>query len=295
MLEMLTVVVTCTDRKSVKPRPELTVSSLAGPSVADRVGQWVDRVDSAPPSVRLRDLYRGDSWYQALRLEVSANKVAKRLRVLVASAGLGLRDIDSHAVAYSATFSAGNLDTVGSGSKQLSEWWHGLCSSKAALSPDTELNGPTLLVLSSAYARAMGPSLAVLRNRSDVLTFGGDASVDIGNRIPADRTLRSSLGGTAMTLNLRSALKWIDLSASDSVFSEESCVRWRAWAKAASNPEVFERIQQNDTDIKKWIANMTRDRPQTSRSAALRVFRQSGLACEQARFAALFNSVRGTR
>ena len=294
MLETLTVVVTCTDRKAAKPSPELAVSSLAGFSVADRVGQWVDRIDSAPPSIRLRNLYRGDSWYQALGLETCALKVAQRVRVLVASAGLGLRDIDSEAVPYSATFSAGNVDTVGTGSKQLSEWWSGLETSNTALSIDGALDGPTLLVLSSAYARAMGPSLAALRGRNDVLTFGGDDASNAGTRIRADRTLRSALGGTAMTLNLRSAIKWIELSDPDKIFGEESQTRWQEWSKAASKPDPFDRVQQSDNDIKKWIANMIRDEPQVSRSAALRVLRQAGLACEQSRFAALFASVKGT-
>ena len=293
MLESLTVVVTCTDRKSTRPTPELTVRSLPNSSVTDRVGQWVDRIDSAAPSVRIRDLYRGDSWYQALRLEASAHRAAKKIRVLVASAGLGLRDIDGSAVPYSATFSAGNVDTVGTGAEQLSEWWRGLGASNAALSPDAALDGPTLLVLSSAYSRAMGPSLGMLRERDDVLTFGGDDSTDFGNRIPANKRLSSALGGTAMTLNLRSAIKWIDLSDTASIFSELSHIRWRAWAETASIPEAIERIRQSDDDIKDWIVRMIRDEPHLSRSAALRVFRQSGLACEQGRFAALFGSVRG--
>ncbi|WP_162891210.1 hypothetical protein [Aeromicrobium sp. A1-2] len=295
MLETLTVVVTCTDRKAMKPSPELTVQSLTGSSMGERVGQWVDRIDSTPPRFRLRDLYRGDSWRQALSLEASALRTAQRVRVLVASAGLGLRDIDSSAAPYSATFSSGNVDTVGTDSTQLAEWWSGLQASTSALSIDAALDGPTLLVLSNAYARAMGPSLAALRSRDNVLTFGGHDAASIGPRIAADMTLRSALGGTAMTLNLRSAIKWVELCDREDIFSEQSQVRWQEWSRAASKLETYDRTPQSDNEIKGWIAKVIRNEPLISRTAALRTLRRAGLACEQNRFARLFALVGGAR
>jgi hypothetical protein len=57
---------------------------------------------------------------------------------------------------------------------------------------------------------------------------------------------------------------------------------------------VFNRKQLSDGEVKKWIElQIQKARSGRSKSALLRVFRESGYACEQKRFGDLFIEVIG--
>ena len=86
----LTIIVNCTDRKSLAPAPNLRIGSLPKGDNETRFEAWRQRVESAQPQVQLLDLYQGEAWQQVRGLANDAQNVGYTVRTMVASAGLGL-------------------------------------------------------------------------------------------------------------------------------------------------------------------------------------------------------------
>ena len=96
-MQKLTIVVNCTDRKSVAPEADLRIRSVPEGTPSERFAQWRGRLDGANTHVELLNLYQGDAWLQAKALATDARDSGYSVRMLVASAGLGLRDITTSA------------------------------------------------------------------------------------------------------------------------------------------------------------------------------------------------------
>ena len=112
----LTIIVNCTDRKSLAPAPNLRIGSLPKGDNETRFEAWRQRVESAQPQVQLLDLYQGEAWQQVRGL---ANDAAKR-RLHRPDAGRIGRSrayatCRAEASAYAATFAGGHADSVASG------------------------------------------------------------------------------------------------------------------------------------------------------------------------------------
>jgi hypothetical protein len=284
----LTIVVTCTDRKSVKPSAELQIRNLHGVGLSARAQTWRHRIDAASDRYSLRSLYQGETWTQVALLERAAERAGFTPRLLVASAGLGLVDGHADAPSYAATFSAGHPDSVGSSRNEAQEWWQAL--NPPGQGPVLLLDDPTVLVLSRAYADAMVSTLAPAADRRDVVIFGGSDAIPPGLRIPADRGLRKALGGTATSLNLRTARAWFDLLPAPNLALYRQHAGWTAWATSARKPDNYDRTPLTDDAVQAFVKKVHAEDPTISRSRALRLLRESGLACEQRRFAHLFTS-----
>jgi len=239
-------------------------------------------------AVKLRDLYCGEAWQQTLRLEKIASLAGFAPRLLVASAGLGLRDADSLAPSYSATFSRGHLDSVATDNEEAKNWWSSLQRSSGSLNLKSELSGPSLLVLSETYSKAIGSDLDFLKDRMDVVLFGGHANVEAGNRIPSDGGLKGVLGGTSTSLNSRTAIEWIQKLDGAAIYSAAAHSNWRAWADESRRSHTYHRQPMTDIDVLERIRSLRVAQPAISKSAALRAVRDSGFACEQDRFGKLF-------
>jgi hypothetical protein len=151
-----------------------------------------------------------------------------------------------------------------------------------------------MLVLSKAYADAMAVDMATMTSRRDVLVFGGSDAIPSSLRVPADRTLRSSLGGTATSLNLRTASSWLDSLPSPSIVSNREHPAWHAWAKGARRPDTYDRSKTTDEQVREFIRQLLKREPAMTKSRALRLFRDSNLACEQRRFGSLFEAEAGS-
>lgn len=290
-MQKLTIVVNCTDRKSVAPSPDLRIRSLPAGDTASRFTTWRRRVEHADKSVRLIDLYQGEAWQQAKLLAEDAHSNGVRVRMLVASAGLGLRDVTQLAPSYSATFTSGSDDAVCHISN-IHDWWRHLgelprTSSLSRLSAE-----PLLLVLSESYARAMDTDLAELARRGgNHLLVGGWRTIEGLPRLPADRDLRRALGGTVSSLILRMARRWMSQRSGADLFCEADQRRWATWARSVRRPESYDRIPMSDAEIAGFIRNLLREDPSYSATRALRALRDGGYACEQKRFGALFRGV----
>lgn len=292
-MQQLTLIVTCTDRKVKAPAQQLTAGSLPGLPTASRCALWIERLSTADADTYpLDQLYKGDSWVQQ---RVLMEELQRRVptRALVASAGLGLQDLDSTHPSYAATFSPAHEDTV-CPSDDSSAWWLGLQNGIGSVRID-ELSGPILAVLSTPYARAMDADLRDLgtRDDTDVLLIGGWKDIPGVTRIPADRTLRKALGGTVGSLLPRMAQQWVRLWDGDALTSDSALAPWTQWREAASVREDFTRLPLEDEEVIEFIHRLRSQAPTVSATFALRALRDAGFACEQKRFGRLFAASRG--
>lgn len=290
----LTIVVNCTDRKSQTAAPELQARNLPSSDPNKRFQVWKQRIGAAVPSAALIDLYQGEAWQQARGLADDATRLGFRVRLKVASAGLGLRDVNCKAPAYAATFAGGHEDTVvppGLGSRL---WWQALEDLDGAESLVETAGGKALLVLSENYARAMEDDLRALAAKGgDLLLVGGARDIEGMPRLPADMGLRRQLGGTASSITLRMARRWLARRTSDDLCRRDDFVRWSKWASSRSELERYDREPASDRELRAMIRKLKKADPSLSATRALRALRDSGVACEQKRFGALFREIGG--
>ena len=290
MAPRLTIVVACTDRKTLVPSRELRAHSLGRGRVAKRLERWVDRVQTSPTRTDLGSLYKGEAWQSSLRLATVAKVKGFNVETLVVSAGLGLRRLSDQGPGYSATFTPGQADSVGVTLEDSVAWWTGL-NERLSTQRLPEIHGVALLVLSDVYARVVDKDLTALGTRnSEVVVFGGWRDAPGLNRIPADATLRTALGGTLSSLNQKMAGQWLQLVGTPATLgSTRHWRRWRNWIESSRVPEVYSRRPLTDKQVEAWVQRTRNRDPELSKTRALRVLRDEGFACEQKRFAAIFN------
>jgi hypothetical protein len=236
-------------------------------------------------------LYAGEAWTQTRRLVQAARAGGWAPQVFVASAGLGLRSVDTPSPSYAATFAPGELDSVVTARTEAAEWWGHLRHLPGSTEPARLRGSATLLVLSASYAHAMRADLQELaRVGGDTLLVGGSQELPGLRRLPSDKQLRSALGGTATSLNLRMAIKWLQINGAGSLHSLVGRRAWDRWAQEVRVLDRFDRVALTDDELVKLIRRLVAELPGLSRSAALRELRDRGWACEQRRFAALFRT-----
>lgn len=288
MSKKLTIVVTCTNRKSVPPLPDRQVRNLPHASVETRVAAWNDIMVRTSDTRPLRQLYCGEAWHQVGRLEAAARAKSLEPDIYVVSAGLGLRKVDSAAPSYAATFTRGHADSVGVDRIESRTWWSQISRSSSAACFDEALAGPTLLVLSEVYASAMLSDLKRLEPRDDVVLFGGTPRLLENQRFDSNLKLRRHLGGTAGSLNGRMAIAWLEQQERVDMRASATRRHWETWAHEVGVITTYDRRIIDDASLQTWIQSARRARPELSKTAALRMLRDSGVACEQRRFGELF-------
>ncbi|ADB29941.1 hypothetical protein Kfla_0829 [Kribbella flavida DSM 17836] len=288
-MRKLTIIVTCTDRKSARPTRDTLARSLPIGSLSDRSDIWRTRLKSAPSRHPLSALYQGESWSQVTKLGTTVRRAGFEPRILVASAGLGLRDLTSTAPAYGATFTRYQQDSVCQTRADSQDWWHDRIHDHSALDPARELRGQVLLVLSANYAVALEADLLALAQRgSDCLLVGGARDIAGLPRLASDRRLRSHLGGTITGLNMRTAIAWLERLDGYSLHSDSLQDAWNTWASTVLRSENYERATVGDEEVLTFIREARAANPTLPRTRALRLLRDNNLACEQRRFAQLF-------
>ena len=205
-------------------------------------------------------------------------------------------DVTQSAPSYAATFAGGHADSVTRDVKRLSDWWLQLREFPRSVSFKDIAKKPLLLVLSENYARAMDGDLVDLASRGgDYLLVGGWRQIDGLPRLPANRDLRHALGGTVSSLSLRMAREWMARRTEKHLFTTADAEKWNRWARRVHKSEVYERAPMTDSQIAATIRKVLREQPGLSATRALRIVRDSGIACEQKRFGALFRDVAAVR
>lgn len=294
-MEKLTIVVNCTDRKSQVPTPDLRLRSLPPGDVDARFDAWHRRVETAQETLRLIDLYQGDAWQQVRGLASDAANDTTDVTLLVASAGLGLRDVlHTRGPAYAATFAGGHLDSVAADPVQKRHWWRRLSALPAITNLSETVDQRVLLVLSETYARAMDDDLVALAARGgDLLLVGGARSIAGLPRLAADGSLRRELGGTRSSLTLRMARAWLARRSTSALHSVSAEAAWVRWSRSKAHIEHYGRSPMTDEQLSRLIRRLKGADPDLSATRALRQVRDAGIACEQKRFGQLFREVVG--
>ena len=288
-VQNLTIVVTCTERKSLPVSADLQIRSLPDSSIPERYDTWRARLDRAVDRVPLDRLYAGEAWAQVKRLASTATRRGFGVEVVVASAGLGLCDVRETGPAYAATFSTGHADTVGATPAERTGWWSLIAPDAAERLLRASSLGPVLLVLSAAYAGVLSSELGRLAGAGgDLLLIGGREDIDGLPRLAADRALNAPLGGTVSSLNVRMATAWLEQGDEGALFTEARLDRWTSWAGGVRRELAPSRAALTDDRALAFINDLRVADPRISATRALRQLRDAGFACEQQRFSALF-------
>ena len=299
----LHIVVTCANRKRHPVHSTMQLRRTPGKQPRPRVTRWVQRLtNSRMETVPARDLYAGEHWDVARSLPNLATGFA-RPTLWIASAGWGLIPSDAPIQPYSATFSTRHPDSVAHDAVGTQEWWDALAAwdgpTPGAARSLTELvtehpRDRVLLVLSEPYFTACGGDL------TDALTVAADSMISVIAagvpaepgwaewQLPADARLQHHLGGSLGSLNVRIAA---DLLASG--MQDHAGMRQRLRRKLATAPALptYERRRMSDDEVTAFIESRIATDPDISHTRLLRELRAAGMACEQARFAALFATV----
>jgi hypothetical protein len=289
----LSIVVTCTSTKRVRPSSTLLARNLPSGTVGRRLRAWQVRLAAAEERTPLWRLYGGPAWAQVAPLEDTARRRGWTPRVYVASAGLGLRAVDSSAPAYAATFSSESPDRVAEDLAGRARWWHGLADLDGA-SRLSDLEGEAvLLVLGATYAAAMARDLTQMGNRGSTPLFLVGGAIDLPQirRVPADRRLRQALGGATTSLGTRTAAAWLNLASPRSLGSPRHERAWQSYVAQNSADDAHHRERLSDQAVINVVRGLLRVQPQLSRTHALQILRAQGFACEQRRFADLFSAL----
>ncbi len=294
-MKKLTIVVTCTDRKTLPAEADLQVRSLPVASVRRRMDVWQARLARGSAVRTLESLYQGESWSQVRKLESLARTRGFKPTILVASAGLGLRRMSDQAPPYAATFSRSSPDSVGVNEAERQSWWKEFTRFDGMVDLVSE-GRRFLVILSEAYALPLHDDLVALASSSpQALLFGGSGDVPGIERVASDRRLRANLGGTTTSLNLRMASMWMNQCEDGELIGPGSRARWDSWVQRHSRNDPPPRASLSDEEVLFFIRKTRKSIPSLSASRGLRLLRDSGKACEQGRFTKLFAAETGGR
>jgi hypothetical protein len=317
--ETLHVVLTCSERKTQAVAPELRAGNLVPASLRERLQAWTTALGASQTATKTAEnLYKGDHWQIARSIARTAGDVAN-VNVWVASAGYGLVQLQTPMHAYAATFSRRHADSVVPAQADFSaaDWWREL-----ALWQPPDLTGPRtlerladlvagrpgdflLVALSETYASALRADIAaaagILPDRIGLLSIGtkGDpqqrkSSALADYLIPTDHRLKGVVGGAMQSLNARVARQIVVHAAEWYPSTQRLTALTNGWLAAASTPVALDRTRLSDEDVKGFIQRALGRNPSTAHTVALRALRESGQACEQARFATLYKEVKAT-
>ena len=225
------------------------------------------------------------------------------LSLWICSAGLGLLNSEAEIPAYSATFEQSHPDSVPGGSTGASHWWTALGTwAGFGTGPRTlkELaqrhrRARLIVVLSSQYLRACRSDLVAAA--TELESHGQLSVISAGTKhdallerylLPIDARLQSKVGGTKHSLNVRTVKALFESGAETHSAMHERLVRW---LRAQPALPRFDRCAVGDDEVREFIENHLRSGDRVTHSRLLREFRSSGYACEQRRFAQLFEEV----
>lgn len=297
----LHIVVTCANRKRVAVPAALHLRRTPGTRTAQRALRWIERIAATNTTdpVAARELYAGEHWDIARNLPAAASGFGHPT-LWVASAGWGLISADAPIQPYSATFSPRHLDSVATDTTGAQAWWDALATWEgptrgAARSLTTLISehprDRVLLVLSQPYLAACSTDLHdALAHATDgqvsIIGAGATGNADLAEvMLPADARLQHYVGGTRGSLNVRIAKHLLIEGLSEHAAMSEHLRRQLA---AAPTLIAYGRQRLSDEDVLAFIRPRLAADPRLSHTRLLRVLRDAGLACEQARFAGLF-------
>jgi len=306
----LHVVVTCANRKRQAVPSQQRLGGLREHRPGLRFAAWTRRVANGVTTIPAIDLYGGEHWQIARDLPATAGQPAE---LWVCSAGYGLIPAAAPIRPYAATFAAGEKDSVGSSVAELRDWWKRLSQwpGPAADQPRSfadlarrDPDATIVCVLSEAYQRACSADLrdaaAHLADDEQLSVIGpaGRCAHIDDLIVPVTARLRPVVGGSLQALNVRAAAYVLATAAAEAIDLRRSQLRTLVARAVAQAPEDTSRRpagrRLTDDDVRAYIRAQLADGPATA-TRLLRLLRDSGLSCEQARFKQLFTEEAGAR
>jgi hypothetical protein len=301
-------VVTCAKAKRGRVPTRHRLGSIRQRRAA--AAAWVERLrDAAGDTTPASELYRGDHWKAAA--EAAAVAVGGGGRAWVASAGYGLIPFDAPVRPYSATFAAGDPDSVSrllaaDGEAVPAAWWSAvagwegpsagaprLVAGLAARCPEDLL----VVTLSEPYLRALTPDLIAARerlaSRERLIVLCGGAPLDhpLAENLVRWDTRAQVVAGALASMNARVARRLLTEVQPRRLTLDSARERVAGWATVAPSRTRPERRRVSDDEVREFIRGRLAAAPQSSPSALHREFRDSGLACERLRFLSLLRAV----
>ena len=304
-----TLIVSCTDRKTLCAG-ELQLRNFLDKSKPQDVKkiaeEWATKATGILQSetvrkVAARDLYRGEYWKIVKQAE-------RKATVLVASAGLGLQQLDSNCPGYGATFASNSADSIpnltGDFAAARSEWWECLRTNGLGYSIDEVKSEVVLVALSSAYQVALskdlkelaasGRKVIVMSGSRKITQLDGVMNID---HIETKQWLRMLLKGSTPSVGIRFAehvIKENKWKSYEEIKAEYGELEKRYENSGSERLPEFDRESMDPEEIKVWIKkeiDSSRGGRRPAKSVLLRKFRDGGNACEQKKFGDLYNQV----
>lgn len=311
----INIIVTCTKQKTMVAAPALQLRNLPSTSVPARVCAWKSRIDRCSgEACTARKLYSGDHWAVARSLEQLSGHRHK-FKVWVISAGFGLLGLDQPISAYSATFSTRHPDSVvhpshvtaaalASEDKRL--WWNQLTEQEwrrerpislrqlAAEFPES----PLVLAASANYLKAVQDDLRSARNLLNapqqliLFSAGTEELGDLTEHlVDCNARLQPLVGGILRSLNVRVLRHYLSTLGRRNVTLQDAQKMLKGWLDQAPERPKYDRESVTDDEVRSFVSSAFTTGKRVSRTGLLQQFRQSGRACEQNRFKALFSEV----
>jgi hypothetical protein len=304
------IVVSCTDRKSVRPDESLQLRNYSD-HLAERADAWLTRIgEPDTPTLPATDLYQGEHWRVVQQLTSTATASEVDVDVWVASAGYGLIHSTAQIESYAATFATRVEDSITRSTsssdpeKDAAYWWsrltdrprgNGEPASLMELAA-TDPAAPMVVALSGSYVRAAQADLLGAAEALDdpgqlLLVSGDDRRALRQHRLPADARLQHALGGARISLNARVVRLLLETSSQHGW--DPTQIRSLLAASLALQPDLvrYDRQPLTDSEVEEFIRRELADQGPAAQTVLLRRLRDRNLACEQKRFGKLYRHV----
>ncbi len=286
------VVASCTQSKRGRPTPTARLRTYRDDAVSARevCRSWQEGVAHSTPVRLARELYKGAYWSQVLAMSegLGAN-------LGVVSAGFGYIAEQTKIPCYSATFSAGHPDSVPNASTADGRraWWR-LLGGDGALGTALVDSETVVVVLPERYLRVVSADLLACP-AANLLVFSTGCPPELAEHL-AERWIRldarmvRALGVNVSALAPAAAFR--ALSQVGGASAEKVAQIVETFVPAGAPPLYPKRRRQTPEQVEAWIRRRMQGlEPPTSASAALRLFRDEGLAFEQKRFHRLYRAI----
>lgn len=309
MQPSLHIVATCTDRKALAPSVRLR--DIRGRSIDQRFEAWERAIRTAHGErSSAAELYQGGYWAVVRGLTQVASAAGWTPQLWVSSAGYGVVRDSQRMVPYSATFASGHPDSVDAGSRDglaTAKWWAAVTSGKHRLGrtvasiASAEPRSTVLLLASPAYLAAMADDLI----RASTLFKGRGGLFIVSSKVPAaypslaaswirsTASLQGALGGGLVSLHARVARHLLRTMTPHAFLTENLATMSQDLEKHGASPRARQAgSPMTDEEVVAFIRAELKRASDARHTRLLRELRNSGRACEQARFRRLFNQVK---
>jgi hypothetical protein len=306
----INLVTNCTARKKLIPDSRVCLRSLAAESENNRLKSWLSRLQELDDKATCMagNLYCGDSW-SSIQTAVAKFRKRDALKLWVASAGYGLLSSEDVVVSYSATFSAGQDDSVTADRDPAmnQRWWNGLTKrsfqrshSVASVSELAQAfpNTPLLVGVSPDYLWAMMEDLLAASRalcNPNLLVIVSAGTKKAGHLtpflLPCDARLEHRLGGSRASLNARIVAYILNRFRAEELRMPILQKHFKNILSRAPEARTFDRKRMTEKQVEAFIRKSLQKEPEVAFSTLLRRLRDSGSACEYKRFRELFRAI----